>query len=133
VVGGVGARTSHSTAGKHRERVSRSAGAVARLCDEARSRQGVFEVTLRQGAAYAARTVLQDVGVDHGRGDAMAEELLDGADVVATLQQVRREGVAEGVAGHTLLKTGLAGRTSFTPPLGGGLHSYTRGNADASS
>ena len=35
-------------------------------------------------------TVLQDVGVDHRRGDVtVAEELLDGTDVVAALQQVR--------------------------------------------
>ena len=39
----------------------------------------------------------------------MAEELLNGADVVAALQQVGGEGVAEGVAGHPFVETGFAG------------------------
>ena len=40
----------------------------------------------------------QDKGVDHGRLDApVAEELLDGADVVVIFQQVGGEGVAEGI------------------------------------
>jgi hypothetical protein len=43
------------------------------------------------------------VGVDHGGGHvAVAEELLDGADVGAVFQQVGGEGVAEGVAGGAL-------------------------------
>ena len=46
------------------------------LCDSGRA----------QGAAYAAGAMADDVGVVHGRGDAVAEELLDGADVVAALE-----------------------------------------------
>jgi hypothetical protein len=41
-------------------------------------------------AADAERSSVQDVGVDHGGGDvAVAEEFLDGADVVAGLALVR--------------------------------------------
>ena len=41
------------------------------------------------------------MGVDHGGRDvAVAEELLDGADVVAGFEEVGREAVAEGVAGR---------------------------------
>jgi hypothetical protein len=38
----------------------------------------------------------------------MAEELLDGADVVASFQQMRGEGMAERMAGDALLQTSLA-------------------------
>lgn len=56
-----------------------------------------------EGAADAAGAEAEDVGVDHGGGDvAVAEELLDGADVVAALEEVGGEGVAEGVAGDSL-------------------------------
>ena len=47
----------------------------------------------------AGGTAVQDVGVDHSRGDVlMAEELLDRADVAAVFEQVGSEGMAEGVA-----------------------------------
>jgi hypothetical protein len=43
-----------------------------------------------QRAADAAAAAIQDVRVDHGRPDvAMAEQFLDGADVVAVFEQVR--------------------------------------------
>ena len=43
-------------------------------------------------AADGGGAAVQDVGVDHGRRDvAVAKELLDGADVVAILQQMGRE------------------------------------------
>ena len=49
------------------------------------------------------------MGVDHRRGHVLvAEQLLDGADVVARLRQVRREGVAERVATHMLDNAGPA-------------------------
>jgi hypothetical protein len=42
-----------------------------------------------QGASDAAVTAVQDVGVDHGGLDAaVAEEFLDGADVVTVFEQV---------------------------------------------
>jgi len=44
------------------------------------------------------------VGVDHGRFQAgMTELLLDDADVVARLQQVGGEGVAEAMGGHSFM------------------------------
>jgi hypothetical protein len=49
--------------------------------------------------------------VDHGRGYvAVAEELLHRANVVAALQEVCGEGVAEGVAGHPVVEASLARR-----------------------
>ena len=55
------------------------------------------------GAQDAGGAAVQHVGVDHGGGHvAVAEELLDGADVGAVLQEVGGEGVAEGVAGGSL-------------------------------
>ena len=62
------------------------------------------------GAADAAAAdLVEDVGVDHGGGDvAVAEELLDGADVVAVGEQVGSERVAERVAGDALGERGRA-------------------------
>ena len=51
-----------------------------------------------QGTADAEGAAVQDVRVDHGRGDVfVAEKLLDGSDVLAGFQQVGGEGAAEGV------------------------------------
>ena len=53
---------------------------------------------------------VDDVRVDHRRGHGLvAQEGLDGADVRAGLEQVRREAVAEGVAGDALGDAGEAG------------------------
>src|SRR3954471_11525386 len=50
-------------------------------------------------ACYAQAGFLEDVGVDLGGGDVgVAEEFLDGADVVAGLEEMGGEGMAEGVA-----------------------------------
>lgn len=66
--------------------------------------------------AHPASTVLEDVGVDHRRGYvAVAEELLHRADVVAPLQEVRREGMAEGVAGDPLVEAGFSSRILHGP------------------
>jgi hypothetical protein len=46
------------------------------------------------------------------------QEFLDGPDVVAVLEQVGREGVAQGVRAHTLGKLRIAG---------GGLHRALQG------
>ena len=57
-----------------------------------------------QRAADSACAVAQHVGVDHRRRDvAMAEQFLHRADVVAPLEQVRREGMAKAVTGHALV------------------------------
>ena len=47
------------------------------------------------GAHHAATAAVQDVRVDHRRGDvALAEQLLHRPDGVAVLEQMRREGMA---------------------------------------
>ena len=48
-------------------------------------------------AADAETGFVEDVGVDHrGRDVLVPEQFLDGANIVAGLEQVRREAVAEG-------------------------------------
>jgi len=58
---------------------------------------------LRQGirwTAHAATAELQHMRVDHRGGHVFVpEQLLHRTDVVARLQQVRREGVPQGVRG----------------------------------
>ena len=59
---------------------------------------------------------VEDVGVDHGGFEAfVAEEFLDGADVLAGLQEVGGEGVAEGVA------AGFFGEAGFLDGGGDGF------------
>ena len=61
------------------------------------------------GAADSPAAAVEDVGVDHRRLQVpMAEQLLDGADVVAVLQQVGGEAVTEGMAGSVLDQPGSA-------------------------
>jgi hypothetical protein len=73
------------------------------------------------------------VGVDHrGRDVAVAQQLLDGADVVTRLEQVGGERVAQGVTGHPfgelrspggLLDGALEdGRVQVVPPETRALH-----------
>jgi len=60
-----------------------------------------------QGAADGDAAV-EDVGVDHCRADVLvAEQFLDGADVVPVQQQVRGEAMAEGVAGSLFVDLGF--------------------------
>src|SRR5262245_60936249 len=60
-------------------------------------------------ARDAEGSPVEDVGVDHrGAQVAVAEELLDGADVRAVLEQVCRERVSERVAGDALGDAGQA-------------------------
>jgi hypothetical protein len=62
-------------------------------------------------AANGEPTPVENVGVDHrGLDVLMAEQLLDGPDVVAVFEQVGGKGVAEGVTAHRLVDTGQAGR-----------------------
>ena len=52
-----------------------------------------------EGTLDAEGAAVEDVGVDLGGADVgMAEQLLDGADVVAALEEVGGEAVAEAVA-----------------------------------
>lgn len=51
------------------------------------------------GAPDAPTAAVEDVGVDHGGAYvALAEQLLNGADIVAVLQKMGGEGVPDGVA-----------------------------------
>jgi hypothetical protein len=81
------------------------------------------------------------MSVDHGRGDlAVAEELLDGADVLTALPKVGREGVTEGVATGTLVDAGRADGSGhgalhvrlvvMVPALGGLAPPSRRGGKD---
>ena len=52
------------------------------------------------GALNTGGATVQDVGVDHGRGDVLVtEQLLDSTDVAAVFQEVGCEAGAEGMAG----------------------------------
>src|SRR5213594_819331 len=74
-----------------------------------------------EGAADATATAIEDMGVDHGGGHvAVTEQLLDGSDVVAALQKVGRERMAQGVAARGLGDAGLADG-DFDEPLQDGL------------
>lgn len=67
----------------------------------------VADIELIRRAADAEAAAIQDVRVDHRcRHASMAEEFLDGSDVVARLEQVSREGMAEGVTGGSLGDSG---------------------------
>jgi hypothetical protein len=51
------------------------------------------------GLLASAGTTLQEVRISHGRRNVpVTQKLLDGAEVVAVLQEVRREAVAQSVA-----------------------------------
>jgi hypothetical protein len=64
-----------------------------------------------QVARNALATLLQDVGVEHGRRKIlMPEELLNSADIDAALKQVSGEGMAKGVGADGLRQTGPADR-----------------------
>jgi len=65
------------------------------------------EIVERAGDALCP--LLEDVGIDHGRLQIVVpEQLLDGADVGAALEQVSRKGMAEGVGGDVLRQARLA-------------------------
>ena len=52
-----------------------------------------------EGASNGESAFREHVGIDHSSSDiVVAEEFLDGADVVALFEEVGGEGVAEGVA-----------------------------------
>lgn len=77
-----------------------------------------------QGALDAHPASVQDVGVEHGGADAgVAQEFLDGPDIVSVFKQVGGEAVPEGVAGGAFLEAArpdrplLSGSTSFTRRL----------------
>src|SRR5262245_25743706 len=78
----------------------RIAGEVERLARVLR----VLAGSPVERADHVQRTTIDDVRVDHRRSDiAVSEQSLDGADVRPCLQEVRREAVAQGVAGDSLV------------------------------
>ena len=61
--------------------------------------------------AHGEATLVEDVSVDHRGFDiGVAKQFLDGTDVIAILQQVGGEAVAEGVGADALGDTGEFGR-----------------------
>ena len=67
-------------------------------------------------AADAAPAAVQDVRVDHCRANVfVAQEFLNGTNVVAIGQQVGREGMAKGVTGDSFRETGLFHRRLQRP------------------
>ncbi len=70
-----------------------------------------FRFSVRvERAADGEAAAIEDVGVDHRRADVlMAEQFLDGADIVAVFEEVGGERVAEGMAGDPFLNFGLTG------------------------
>src|SRR3990170_7201867 len=59
-------------------------------------------------AGDAAAALVEDVRVDHrGRDILVAEKLLDGADVIAALQQMRGETVPQDMRRHGFCDTSL--------------------------
>ena len=66
-------------------------------------------------------STIQDMRIDHCRLDAlMAQDLLDRPDVVTALEEMRREGVPQGVAGRVLDHSGGPARV-VKGPLEGSL------------
>ena len=61
------------------------------------------------GTSYASTPLVQNVGVDHGRCDVLvAEELLNGSDVVTVLKKVRGKGMTKGMTGCSLGQGGCS-------------------------
>ena len=72
-----------------------------------RRRAVLFRPQAVEGAPHPVWSPVQHVRVDHGGLHiAVPKQLLNGPDVVAVFQQVRREGMPEGVAGGVLRHPG---------------------------
>jgi len=64
-----------------------------------------------QRTRNALASLLKDVGVDHSGGNIVVpEQLLNGADISAALQQMGREGVAKSMGADLLRQTRTAHR-----------------------
>jgi len=89
--------------------VSWSMSALTRPVPADQARKSNTEVV--QGARNSLAALLQDVGIDLGRGKIVVpEQLLNGADVGAALEQVSGEGMAKGVGADGLRQSGTADR-----------------------
>src|SRR5664279_4944214 len=84
-------------------------------------RQRILQTVER--AAHALAATVENVRVDHRRADVLvAEQLLDGADAVAALEQMRREGVAQRVARGVLGDAGTPHGVADGALDDGGVH-----------
>ena len=99
------------------------ADAAGEGCLSSGSRLAVPKVPGQQGvrgAPYSHPALVEDVGVNHRGPDArVAEELLDGADVVAVFQEVGGERMAEGVTCGPLRDAAPPNRLADRPLDGG--------------
>ena len=74
------------------------------------------------------------MGVDHGGFDIfVAEEFLDGADVVAVLEEVGGEGVAKGMRGDVFVDAGFLGGIFDGALESGGFEVVTAGKTSIPS
>ncbi len=70
---------------------------------------------------YSERATIEYVGIDHGGAHVlMAQQLLDGADVLPAFQEMSCKGVAEGVAACSMvtLVSAMARFMAFCTTLG---------------
>ena len=68
------------------------------------------------------------MGVDHGGADVfVSEQFLDGADVVAVLEEVGGKGVAKGMTGDTFSDAGFAGGFFYGALEAGGFEVVAAG------
>src|SRR5690606_21035145 len=79
--------------------------------------RGAGEGSTVQRTEHTERAAVEHVGVDLRGGDVLVpEQLLDGADVVAVLEQVGGEGVAQRVRRDRLVDAGRAPRPADRAP-----------------
>lgn len=112
---------------------------LAESIKEPRFRPGAFHsapfmwrVGCIQRAANGHRADLEHVGVDHGGLDVfMAEQILDGADVVTGFEQVGGEAVAQSVAGGAFFEAGQFGGAADGFLDGAGAEVVAAGDACA--
>ena len=71
----------------------------------------IDELQAVERARHPQAAPVQDVRVDHRRADvAVAQQLLDGSDVVAVFEEVGCEGMTEGMAAGVLDDSGAVDR-----------------------
>ena len=81
------------------------------IITENRVSEELLAVWLIQRGTDGESATIEDVGVDHCRAYIlMTEEFLDGSNIIAILEQVRSEGMAQGVTTDALLNCGCASR-----------------------
>ena len=108
---GTGTRPGRRRFGLRSRRWTRASGPACSAGSRVANRPDARIPYFVERTAHAEAAAIQDVGVDHrGLQVAMAEQLLHGADVVAALEQMGREAVAQRVAARALGEPRLAHR-----------------------